>query len=113
MAAAAVQAVEAAVKELRALVHIPVERYFHYLPRMPRGERAADLVAWGFPQAGDLIDGVLLVLVLTALRIVLTPLVLEGLGRVVMKHRYYKTPPNPQFDAMLRCVRIQPASQPN
>lgn len=104
MVAVVIQAASAVVEELRALVHVPLEKYFHYLPRMPNGEKPADLVKAGFPQASDLLDGVLLILALTALRVVVTPLCLEGLGRVVMKHRYYQTPANPTLDAMLQCV---------
>lgn len=104
MATAVVEAAAAAVERLRRLVHIPLDRYFHYLPRMPNGEKPADLVKAGFPLAGDLLDGLLLILFLTALRVVITPLLLEGLGRAAMRHRYYRTPANAQLDAMLMCV---------
>ena len=102
--AAVLDAATAAIEELRALVHIPLERYFHYLPKMPNGENPADLVKFGFPHAGDLLDGLLLVLFLTALRVVVTPVFFEGLGRAVMKHRYYRTPANARMDAVLKCV---------
>lgn len=101
MAAAVVEGVRGLVEGLRSLVHVPLERYFHLLPRMPNGERPADLVKAGFPHAADLLDGVLLVLLLTALRVVVTHLCLDGLGRAAMKHRYYRTPANPQLDAVL------------
>lgn len=100
VAAAMLQAIEG----LRALVHVPLERYFQYLPRMPHGETPADLLRAGFPQARDLLDGFLLVVFLTALRVVITPLCLEGLGRAVMKHRYYRTRQDGRLDAMLQCV---------
>jgi hypothetical protein len=105
MATAVIEAAQAAMDRLRSAVYIPLDRYYHLLPKMPRGETPADLVKMGFPHASDLIDGLLLVVFLTVLRVVLTPLVLDWLGRAAMRHRYYRTPPNPTLDAMLLCVR--------
>lgn len=106
MVATLVHAAAAAIDDLRTLVHIPLEHYYPYLPRMPHGEKPADLIKVGFPQAGDLLDGALLVAFLTLLRLVITPLLLKGLGRVLMKHRYYRTRPDARLDAMLQCVRM-------
>lgn len=104
MAAALLDAAAGVLEGLRRLVHIPLDQYFHYLPQMPNGERPADLVKAGFPHAGDLVDGLLLIVFLTALRVVITPLLLDGLGRAAMRHRYYRTPAQPQLDAVLKCV---------
>ena len=82
--------------------HLPLEKYFHILPRMPNGEKPSDLVELGFPQVIDLFDGVLIILGLTLLRYIISGLLLEPLGRVAMKHRYYRTAPQPKLDALLR-----------
>lgn len=71
---------------------------------MPNGEKAHDLVKAGFPQVSDLLDGVLVVVAFTLGRIIITDLLLVGLGRAAMRHKYYQTARNPRLDDMLRYV---------
>lgn len=80
--------------------------YAWILPTMPRGVTVAKLEAAGYPQARDLWDGIALAIVLTLVRIALTALVLDRVGRACMKHRYYriKSEPIPAIDAVLKWV---------
>ncbi len=79
--------------------------YAWLLPALPNGLTIAKLEASGYPQARDLWDGVLIALLLTLGRIVLTALVLDPVGRACMKHRYYyqvKSQPFTPIDAVLK-----------
>ena len=74
-------------RALRQGVHVPLEDYFSSLPTMPDGLTAKDLKAAGFPKTDDLLDGILIGLGLTILRVILTHFVFDPCGRVGMKHR--------------------------
>lgn len=82
--------------------------YAWALPPLPKGMTIAKLEASGYPQARDLWDGIIVALLLTLARIVLTALVLNHVGRACMKHRYYKIKkqPVPVIDAALRCAML-------
>lgn len=87
---------------MRAAVHIPLEDYMQYLPRMPHGETAQDLRDMNFPAVGDLLDGLLLVFAFTAMRFLLDKMLFVHFGRAVMKHRYYRMDQDPRLEASLR-----------
>lgn len=87
--------------QLRAATHVPLASYDHFLPKMKNGETPAQLEAEGFPLFGDLIDGVLVAVGLTLLRVVFTYLISQHLGRWIMKHDYYRMTQDERLEAFL------------
>lgn len=84
--------------------------YAQYLPiRYSRKLTVKKLEDFGFPRAEDLWDGVLIAVLLTALRLVLEYAVLRPFGRWCMQQKYYKLAaksPIPLIDATLRVNKV-------
>src|SRR6056297_1168203 len=84
--------------------------YAQYLPiRYSRKLTVKKLEDFGFPRAEDLWDGVLIAVLLTALRLVLEYAVLRPFGRWCMQQKYHKLAaksPVPLIDATLRVNKV-------
>jgi hypothetical protein len=85
---------------VKAHVNIPLEYYYHWLPRMKL--TPSDLRAMGFPATSDLLDGLLIGIGFTILRFLLERLVFVHIGRCFMKHKYYNMAQNETLEAALR-----------
>jgi ceramide synthetase len=88
--------------QIRAATYIPLASYIQFLPKMKNGETPGQLEGEGFPLFGDLIDGVLIAIGLTLLRVVLTYLISQHVGRWIMKHSYYRMARDERLEAFLQ-----------
>jgi ceramide synthetase len=88
----------------------PLASYAQHLPiQYSRKLTVGKLQEFGFPEAKDLWDGVLIAVLLTFLRFVLEYAVLAPFGRWCMQHKYYKKvaqQPIPLIDATLRTNKL-------
>jgi hypothetical protein len=100
--AAVVEAAGALYARLRQELHVPLERYHWTLPPGATKFHPDQLRAMGFTDTADLADGIIIGVVMTLARLLLTSLVFEPLGRKAMKHKYYLLPRDAKLDVFFR-----------